>query len=78
MENNTLINLGKHVMSRVNSNTPPWFKLIRTIGIVLTATGTTVLMSPIAVPAIISTIAGYCIVGGAVATAVAQTAVESE
>lgn len=64
----------KTLISRVVSNTPLWFKRIRTIGLILTGIGTALVTAPIGLPAIIVTVGGYLIVGGAVASAVATTA----
>lgn len=58
--------------------TPKWFKIIRNVGITLTAVGGAILASPVALPASIITVAGYVLLGGTVATAIAQTAMSSE
>jgi hypothetical protein len=67
-----------NLMKRVTSTTPQWFRYIRNAGLVLTAISTTVATCGVGLPAIIVTVAGYCAVAGAVATAVSQTAVEQE
>lgn len=64
----------KTLISRVMSDTPVWFKKIRTIGLIITGIGTALVTAPISLPAIFITIGGYLIVGGAVASAVATTA----
>ncbi len=64
----------KTLINRMASNTPKWFQVIRNIGLILTAVGTTIVSIPIALPAIIVTVGGYLIVGGAVAAAVSQSA----
>jgi ABC-type xylose transport system permease subunit len=56
------------------STTPKWFKAIRTIGLILTGIGTALVTAPISLPAVVVTLGGYLIVGGAVASAVATTA----
>ena len=66
-----LASLGK----RCKKETPPFFKKLRTAGIVLAAIGTSILAAPIALPALAVTIGGYLILGGTVITAVSQTAV---
>ncbi|WP_317127168.1 hypothetical protein [Brumimicrobium glaciale] len=66
-----LASLGK----RCKKETPPFFKKLRTAGIVLAAIGTSILAAPIALPALAVTIGGYLILGGSVITAVSQTAV---
>lgn len=64
-----------NILQRVNAPTPKFFKALRSIGLILTAISGTLLAAPVALPAIITTVAGYLTVGGAVMTAVAQTAV---
>lgn len=78
MANNNLVQTARYIMARIKSKTPPWFKLVRNVGLILTAAGGTVIVSTIALPAIVTTIAGYCVVAGAVAASIAQTAVDSE
>ena len=60
---------------RCTTETPPFFKKLRTAGLVLAAVGTTIVAAPIALPALAVTIGGYLILGGSVITAVSQTAV---
>lgn len=62
----------------MQSPTPGFFKKIRTIGLVLAAVSATIIATPIALPAIVITVAGYIGVAGTVAIAVSQTAVEEE
>jgi hypothetical protein len=64
-----------NIVQRLKAPTPKFFKTLRSIGLILTAISGTLLAAPVALPAIISTVAGYLTVGGAVMTAVAQTAV---
>jgi ABC-type xylose transport system permease subunit len=68
----------KQIVSRITAPTPSFFKKLRNIGLALVAVATTIVTAPIAIPAIIVTIAGYLAVAGGVLTAVSQTAVESE
>lgn len=67
-----------NLVERVKAPTPKWFKIIRTIGITLTAVGVAILAAPVAIPATIVTIAGYAMLGGTVATAIAQTAMQTD
>ncbi|RFC53104.1 hypothetical protein [Brumimicrobium aurantiacum] len=60
---------------RCTNETPPFFKKLRTAGLVLAAIGTTIVSAPIALPAMAVTIGGYVLLGGTVITAVSQTAV---
>ncbi|ADY52429.1 hypothetical protein Pedsa_1875 [Pseudopedobacter saltans DSM 12145] len=67
-----------NIVERVKAPTPKWFKIVRTIGITLTAVGSAILAAPVAIPATIVTVAGYLTLGGTIATAVAQTAIQAE
>ena len=73
MKNNSL-----NLIQRVSAPTPKWFKIIRNIGITLTAVGGAILAAPVAIPATIVTVAGYVMLGGTIATAIAQTAMQTE
>lgn len=73
MKNNIL-----NLVERVKAPTPKWFKIVRAIGITLTAVGGAILTAPVAIPATIVTVAGYLALGGTIATAVAQTAIQAE
>lgn len=72
MKNNSL-----NLIDRVSAPTPKWFKIIRNIGITLTAVGGAILAAPIALPATIVTVAGYVVLGGTIASAIAQTAMQT-
>lgn len=63
---------------RVGSETPPFFKKLRLIGLVVVAAGTTIVASPIALPTLVTTIGGYLIVAGSVATAMSQAAISED
>jgi hypothetical protein len=66
------------IAQRISAPTPKFFKVLRTIGLVLAATAGTVLASPIALPAVITSVAGYLTVAAGVLTAVSQVAVDEE
>jgi hypothetical protein len=66
------------IIKRMKAPTPKFFRVLRTVGIALAAAGGTLLTAPVALPAVVLSIAGYVSVAGAVMTAVSQTAVESE
>ena len=68
----------KSYFQRCQQNTPPFFKKLRTIGLVLAAAGTAVVSAPIALPTALVTAGIYLIVGGTVATAVSQAAMNEE
>lgn len=67
-----------NLVERVTAPTPKWFKIIRNIGITLTAVGGAILTAPIVLPATIVTVGGYLILGGTVATAISQTAMQTD
>ena len=56
----------------MKSLTPNFLKVLRNIGLVITATGGALLASPFHLPEIISTIGEYLMVGGYVTSAVYQ------
>lgn len=65
----------KSYFKRCGKETPPFFKKLRLIGLIITAIGTTVLAAPIALPTVAVSIAGYLATAGAVTTAVSQAAI---
>jgi hypothetical protein len=65
-----------NLVARVQSPTPPFFKKLRTIGLVLAAISGTLVATPIAVPLLVTKIAGYLAVASGVLSAVSQTAVD--
>jgi hypothetical protein len=58
--------------------TPKFFRLLRTIGVVIGLVGASVLASPVALPAGIASLGGYLALAGSVVTGVSQTAVKKE
>ena len=66
------------VLQRMKAPTPKFFRVLRTIGLVLAAASGALLASPIALPAALITAAGYLTVAGSVVTAVSQVAVQNE
>ncbi|MBL0745587.1 hypothetical protein [Chryseolinea lacunae] len=64
-----------NVIERVKAPTPKFFRVLRTIGLSLAAASGVLLAAPIALPAVVVTIAGYVGVASTVMTAVSQTAV---
>ena len=61
---------------RAMAETPPFFLKLRNIGIALAAISAALLASPVALPAIVVTIASYLGVAATVASAVSQVAVK--
>ena len=68
---------GLTILERAAMPTPKFFKFLKAIGLTLAAAGGTLLAAPVALPAIVITIAGYVAVAGTVATAISQVTVES-
>ncbi len=66
------------ILERAKTDTPPFFKKLRLIGLVAVTIGTSIMMAPIAVPVAITTIAGYVLLGGTVLTAVSQVTINEE
>jgi hypothetical protein len=66
------------ILERAQTDTPPFFKKLRLIGLVAVTIGTTIMMAPIALPAALTTIAGYVLLGGTVLTAVSQVTINEE
>ena len=58
--------------------TPKFFKVLRTIGLVLAAVGGTILAAPVALPVAIVSISGYIAVAGGVISAVSQLTTTDE
>ena len=63
---------------RISSPNTTFFKRIRNIGLTIGAIGAALLAAPIALPAVISTVAGYLATAGLVATAVSTATVEEK
>ena len=66
------------VMQRMQEPTPPFFKKIRNIGLVLGAIGASIVAAPVAIPALLVKIAGYLVIAGTVASGVSQTAIKND
>lgn len=68
----------KKIVTRLNSPTPKFFKILRNVGLGLAAVGGVLVASPVALPAIVVTVGGYLVVAGSVATAVSQAVTTDE
>ena len=64
------------IVERASAPTPKFFKVLRTIGLVLATVGTAVLTAPVSLPVIVTTVGGYVAVAGGVISAVSQLTVE--
>ena len=71
-------NRNLNLISRVLSPTPKWFRIVRNVGLALSAVGGILVASPVALPAGIVAVGGYLLLGGSLIGAVSQTAVSSE
>ena len=67
-----------NLIQRAAAPTPKFFKKVRNIGLILAAISGTLLATPVALPAIVTTVAGYLAVAGSVASAVSQVTTDSE
>jgi hypothetical protein len=63
---------------RVVAPTPKFFRILRTIGVVVGLVGASILASPVALPAALVSIGGYLALAGSIVTGVSQTAVGKE
>jgi hypothetical protein len=66
------------LIDRYKKSTPSFFRKLRNIGIAMAATGGAIIAAPIALPALVITIATYLTVVGTVATAVSQAVVSDD
>lgn len=66
------------IIKRMKAPTPKFFRVLRNVGIVLATAAGTVLTTPVSLPAVILTIAGYTAVAGSVMMAISQATVVNE
>ncbi|WP_235893345.1 hypothetical protein [Litoribacter populi] len=64
------------LQQRWNAPTPPFFKKVQYIGMILGAVGGSLLAAPVALPAMVITVAGYAVVAGTVLATLSQVAVD--
>lgn len=67
-----------NILKRVKSPTPKFFKIIRAVGLVTAGLGSSFLASPVAMPDLITDIAGYLLVIGTAISVVSQATVQSD
>ncbi|RZJ36596.1 MAG: hypothetical protein EOO51_00310 [Flavobacterium sp.] len=67
-----------NIAQRAQAPTPKFFKILRTVGLALLAASGSLLAAPIALPAIVGTVAGYVAVAGGVLSAVSQITVDEQ
>lgn len=66
----------KQIMKRVRSRTPSFFARLRNISLAAVALATALLTAPVALPAVVTSVAGYLFTAGTVATVISQLTVE--
>ncbi|WP_310559173.1 hypothetical protein [Flavobacterium sp.] len=66
------------LVKRAQAPTPKFFKVLRNVGLVLAAIGGTILAAPIALPVVLTSVGGYLVVAGGVASAVSQLTVKED
>ena len=66
------------LVERAKAPTPKFFKVLRNVGLVLAAIGGTILTAPIALPVVVTSVGGYLVVAGGVASAVSQLTVNED
>ena len=66
-----------NVVERAKAPTPKFFKVLRTIGLALLAVSGSIVAAPVALPAVVVTVAGYAAVAGGVLSAVSQITVDT-
>jgi len=67
-----------NLIERVASPTPTFFQKLRNIGLALAAISAAIIASPVALPAIVTTVAGYLAVAGTVLSAVSQITIPGD
>ena len=65
-----------NVIDRAQAPTPKFFRVLRSIGLVIAAAGAAILTAPVALPAAIVTVGGYLTVAGSVLSAISQVTVD--
>ena len=61
-----------NIVDRAKAPTPKFFRILRSIGLVLLAISGTIIAAPVALPAALVSAAGYVAVAGGVISAVSQ------
>lgn len=62
----------KQIRKRVVAKTPPFFQQLRNGALLVTGIATALLTAPVSLPALVTTIAGYLVTAGSVATVISQ------
>jgi len=72
------MNVIRNVAERAKAPTPKFFKVLRTVGLVLAGISGSLIAAPVTLPATIVAVAGYLAVAGGVISAVSQVTVLAE
>ena len=67
-----------NLLERAVSPTPPFFQKLRNIGLALAAISAAIMTFPVALPAIVTTVAGYLAVAGSVLSGVSQVTIPED
>ncbi|ESU19070.1 MULTISPECIES: hypothetical protein [Flavobacterium] len=67
-----------NIVERAKAPTPKFFRVLRTVGLALLAVSGSIVAAPVALPAIVVTVAGYAAVAGTVLSAVSQVTVDDD
>ena len=67
-----------NLLDRAVSPTPTFFQKLRSIGLALAAASAAIIAAPVALPAMVVTVAGYVAVAGTVLSAVSQITVPGD
>lgn len=67
-----------NIVERAKAPTPKFFKVLRTIGLTLLAVSGSIVAAPVALPAVVVTVAGYAAVAGGVLSAISQITVDDQ
>ena len=65
-----------NIIKRAKAPTPKFFRILRSIGLIIAAVGGTILAAPVGLPVLVTSLGGYLIVAGGVLSAVSQVTVE--
>ena len=75
---NKTINNKLLLLQKLKAPTPKIFRILRNIGLALAAGSAVILTTPLALPIIVTQVAGFMALAGAVASAVSKTAANPE
>jgi hypothetical protein len=67
-----------NIIDRAKAPTPKFFRVLRTVGLALLVVSGSIVAAPVALPAIVVTVAGYTAVAGTILSAVSQITVDDD